>query len=578
MKYKCLKCGFISSEKINYCPNCGESFSNFEELDEINDQSNTLIDKENKEELDNNKINPDYDVTKVEEEVNKYKRKKKICFILIIIFSILSGLDLLIMLITRLLNKEFFEEYHVYLYLLIPLLVFVIVVNISVKFFLHYKARYQEFYSYKNKLDSSLKENKIIDGVMFYKCPKCGNSFIGQKDRCSKCNQEFKYDDLKVEEKSNNIDNKVNEEVNLSNTLSVLSNAQDNASNSPINQVFNVLWVIFIGLWAVIYNFFLGITYCLSLIGIPAGIMCFKFIPIVFKPGGRELILDFKSHPFLNTIQFIFGGLISYISCLFFSLVFAITIVGIPISKQLFKISRFFLAPFGSKMVYINQYSENKDTVYDLCYFLSQVYYDNKKVKLSDGRNIDASKAMKEVLTSEEKIKLCKDLDFNRYGDFSKERTPKFINFKYSYLDAIFYVILDFIGSYAIIPILITLFMFIIKLFNPTNFNFEFSMDWFLKFYSNYKFISLIAFIVLFFSNTIYFIFDIRKYHKLKKILMPIYLSKWKNITTYYSIKVDGKLLKCRKNKNFYSEKSKLYQQAPSINEMVIDIISVDSK
>lgn len=244
MEYKCLKCGFITSSKINYCPNCGESFSNFEELDEIDNQSNTLIDKENKEELDNNKINPDYDVTKIEEGVNTYKRKKKISFILIIISLILSGLDLLTMLIIRLLNKEFFEEYHVYLYLIFPLLVFVIVLNVSLKLFLHYKSIYQEFYSYKNKLESSLKENKIIDGDMFYKCPKCGNSFFGQKDRCPKCNQEFKYDDLNKERSSNNIesnDNKVNEEVNLSNTLSVVSNAQDTASNSPINQVFNVL-------------------------------------------------------------------------------------------------------------------------------------------------------------------------------------------------------------------------------------------------------------------------------------------------------------------------------------------------
>lgn len=48
-----------------------------------------------------------------------------------------------------------------------------------------------------------------------------------------------------------------------------------------------------------------------------------------------------------NIIWLLFGGLTSWLSHIFFGLLLAITIIGIPFAKQHFKMARLSLAPFG---------------------------------------------------------------------------------------------------------------------------------------------------------------------------------------------------------------------------------------
>ncbi len=169
------------------------------------------------------------------------------------------------------------------------------------------------------------------------------------------------------------------------------------------SKVFNAFWIVLLGIPSVILNFVLGISLCVSILGIPAGIMCFKYIPFIFHPAGREWKLYYGKHPFLNTMNFLFGGLETYLVQVSIGIVLCITIIGIPLGLQYFKAANFHLAPFGAKVQIANSYTESLDHRSDYFQLRMQMRLDDKTVKLSDGKTCLASQAMRKVVDEKEK-------------------------------------------------------------------------------------------------------------------------------------------------------------------------------
>lgn len=52
-----------------------------------------------------------------------------------------------------------------------------------------------------------------------------------------------------------------------------------------------------------------------------------------------------------NIIWFIFGGFIEAVLWVFFGILWSITIIGIPVGKQCFKMAKMQIAPFGKEVV-----------------------------------------------------------------------------------------------------------------------------------------------------------------------------------------------------------------------------------
>jgi len=52
----------------------------------------------------------------------------------------------------------------------------------------------------------------------------------------------------------------------------------------------NVLWVLLCGWWLALAHIIAGIALCLTLIGIPLGLACFKLVGVSFWPLGREIV------------------------------------------------------------------------------------------------------------------------------------------------------------------------------------------------------------------------------------------------------------------------------------------------
>ena len=129
--------------------------------------------------------------------------------------------------------------------------------------------------------------------------------------------------------------------------------------------IFNVFWILSVGISSVIVNATTGIACCITLIGIPFGLQHFKFIPLAFAPAGKVVVSRPNKHPVLNFLWMIFGGFVTSLYYYLLGLFFMLTIVGYPIAVQLFKIASFCSAPFGAEIVVEGKYSSTKDTPYD---------------------------------------------------------------------------------------------------------------------------------------------------------------------------------------------------------------------
>ena len=112
----------------------------------------------------------------------------------------------------------------------------------------------------------------------------------------------------------------------------------------------NVLWLFLTGLWTGLASFFLGLMWCITIIGIPFGLQAFKFAKLSFWPFGTEVAGNFGKHPIMNILWFILGGFGLALSFLFSGFIWCITIVGIPFGLQCFKFAKLSIAPFGAEI------------------------------------------------------------------------------------------------------------------------------------------------------------------------------------------------------------------------------------
>ena len=54
---------------------------------------------------------------------------------------------------------------------------------------------------------------------------------------------------------------------------------------------------------------------------------------------------------FMNVIWFFVGGILIWLTHIFYGLIFCITIIGIPFGKMHFRLARLALSPFGKEVV-----------------------------------------------------------------------------------------------------------------------------------------------------------------------------------------------------------------------------------
>lgn len=113
----------------------------------------------------------------------------------------------------------------------------------------------------------------------------------------------------------------------------------------------NILWFIFGGIWLGLGWSIAGLLWCCTIIGIPWGVQCFKFARVTFFPFGKEIIPGGGlGSLLLNVIWLCISGLPLALEAALIGCVFCVTIVGIPWGMQCFKYAKLALMPFGARI------------------------------------------------------------------------------------------------------------------------------------------------------------------------------------------------------------------------------------
>ncbi len=110
----------------------------------------------------------------------------------------------------------------------------------------------------------------------------------------------------------------------------------------------NIFWFIFGGLWLGLLWFISGLLLCITIIGIPLGVQCFKAAKLTFAPFGKAVTTHFDKHPIVNVIWVILFGWVMALGYLVSGVICCITIIGIPFGLQAFKMMKLAFLPFGA--------------------------------------------------------------------------------------------------------------------------------------------------------------------------------------------------------------------------------------
>jgi len=117
----------------------------------------------------------------------------------------------------------------------------------------------------------------------------------------------------------------------------------------------NMLWIVLDGgiIFFLIY-LLAGLVLCLTIVGIPFGVQCFKLAMLALVPFGKNIEQTKSASgcagPVFNIVWLLLLGWELALLHLLFGLIAGITIVGLPFARQHMKMVSLALNPFGHKV------------------------------------------------------------------------------------------------------------------------------------------------------------------------------------------------------------------------------------
>lgn len=114
----------------------------------------------------------------------------------------------------------------------------------------------------------------------------------------------------------------------------------------------NLVWLLLGGFVVVLAYVLGGVLLCITIIGIPFGIQCFKLARLALSPFGYEVR---ETEPpggvlaiIMNIIWIILPGVELALFHLAMTVLLGITIIGLPLAAQHLKMVRLAILPFGA--------------------------------------------------------------------------------------------------------------------------------------------------------------------------------------------------------------------------------------
>lgn len=115
----------------------------------------------------------------------------------------------------------------------------------------------------------------------------------------------------------------------------------------------NLLWALLGGgLVTAIEYLLAGLVCCITIVGIPFGLQCFKLAGLALFPFGQDFTAEGKGavSGILNLVWLIFAGIWIFLTHVALGLSLAVSIIGIPFAYQHLKLGMLALAPFGTRI------------------------------------------------------------------------------------------------------------------------------------------------------------------------------------------------------------------------------------
>jgi uncharacterized membrane protein YccF (DUF307 family) len=114
----------------------------------------------------------------------------------------------------------------------------------------------------------------------------------------------------------------------------------------------NLIWLLIGGIIMALGWSLAGIVLCVTIIGIPFGLQCFKIAGFVLWPFGRDIELgNFGAGGLLlNVVWILIFGWGFFLAHLLTAAIFFVSIIGIPFGLQHFKLAKIGLMPFGARI------------------------------------------------------------------------------------------------------------------------------------------------------------------------------------------------------------------------------------
>ena len=111
----------------------------------------------------------------------------------------------------------------------------------------------------------------------------------------------------------------------------------------------NIVWILCGGIWQALVWAVMGLFWCITIIGIPIGLQCFKFASLTLAPFGKDVEYGGGAPSLIaNILWIIISGVPLAVCAAANGLILCCTIIGIPFGLQCFKIAKLALMPFGA--------------------------------------------------------------------------------------------------------------------------------------------------------------------------------------------------------------------------------------
>lgn len=114
----------------------------------------------------------------------------------------------------------------------------------------------------------------------------------------------------------------------------------------------NLLWFLLGGCIRGLSWMLMGVLWSITIIGIPVGAQCFKMAGLSFFPFGKEVDYGGGAVSFLvNMIWLLVSGILLAVEHVTFGCLLCVTVIGIPFGLQHFKLAKLALMPFGARIM-----------------------------------------------------------------------------------------------------------------------------------------------------------------------------------------------------------------------------------